>query len=279
MRIALEGGGCRAAFSAGILHTLLKEGVAADAIVGSSSGSMNAACYAASNPDALKEMWANVETVRRIIDYGRFVNPFGGPGLDVDDLVYRFLRDEGHLDSVAATSAGTALYVTATNIDTMQADVLRPDADTLWDALRASMALPVAYNRVAEFQGSRYVDGGVASPIPFDVQLDEDVAGPSVAIITRRVDTPKPRPSWWQRALIRTIVPREVREVTLVQHEHHNATVKRLWEAHSHGDVIVVQPPHDMPVSRLTRDGDKLSAGFAMGQRCGEELVDELARR
>mgnify|MGYP002620924967 FL=1 len=276
MRIALEGGGARSSFSAGVLRVLAREQVPVEAVVGSSSGAMNAAFFASGQIERMGELWRDGAFARRMVSYARFFNPFGGPGVDVDDLVENLLRAGGNLDAALAVGSGTRLFLTATNVRTMQAEVVQPDEQTIWDWLRASMAIPLGYNRIVRVGEEGYVDGGVASPIPFDLELPVATSGPGVAIITRRLDTPKPSPTWWQRALIRLLTPPGVREVTLVQHEHHNATVARLRVAAEAGDVLVVEPPEGMPISRLTRSGPVLAAGQEVGLRVGEELMRRL---
>ncbi len=277
MIIALEGGGSRSVFSAGVLTAIAESNIRIEAIVGSSSGIVNAAYFAAGQLDELRALWMNADFGRRLINWGRFFNPFGGPGVDIDTLVDSFLVQSGGLDPVRATSGPTRLFACATDIETGEGITAEPKPDNLADWMRASMALPVAYNRVAVVEGHRCVDGGVASPVPFDIELGDDLTQKRIAIITRPLDTPKPPPRMWQRVFIRSIVPREARPITLIQHEHHNRTIDRMKAAMQRGELFVVDPEPGMPVSRLTKDIHTLEQGFDCGLARGRAFAQALA--
>lgn len=279
MKLVLEGGGVRATYGAGVLHGLLEEGFEADAVIGSSSGSINAAFYAARQTRTLLELWTEYVPGDRFISWRRLFTPGGRPGLDVDGMLDEVIAAGGLLDVERATGGSTALYVTATDVDRREQVVARPTPADLFEWLRASLAIPVGYNRVVEVSGRRCVDGGVAAPVPFDVPELQEHGGPTVVILTRAVETKKPPPALWARLWIRAFVPQAARRASLEQHELHNATMTRLAAARGDGDVIVVDPPPDMLLSRLTRDPKKVREGAEVGLRVGRELARKLRAR
>src|SRR5690606_29101761 len=146
------------------------------------------------------------------------------------------------------------LYVVSTEIVGTEghAHVARPNAQNLGEWLRASHAIPVGYNRIVHVEGRDYVDGGVASPVPFDLPLGRDYEGPTVVILTRPMTTKQPAPNWWRQLFLRTAVPRRVSALCLKQHELHDALMKRLSLAKSTNQVIVVDPPPEMTLVRVT---------------------------
>ena len=117
-----------------------------------------------------------------------------GPGLGVDILLDDIFIGEGWLDCAAATTSppAPALYVTATDVDGCEPFVIRPTAENLIEWLRASIAIPVGYNRLVEIGGHRFVDGGVAAPVPFDMEIDAPWNPPIVVVLTRKMSTIKP---------------------------------------------------------------------------------------
>lgn len=279
MRVVIEGGGCRSAYSSGVLQVLAESGVAVDSVIGSSSGSMNAAFFAAGQTDRMVELWRDERVARRMVSIARFLNPFAAPGLDVDDLVDNMLNLEGQLDPVRATSGPTALYTMAVNIDEMRPVAHRPTAETLWPWLKASMAMPLAYNRIVDIEGKGYVDGGVLEPVPFKTDLPPPPSGVTVVVLTRRAEVRKAAPPVWAKWLMRMITHPKVFDATIVQHEYHNNLMDELVLAHESGSVILVEPPVGMPVSRLTTDGKKLREGHQIGREVGEQLLRTLEGR
>lgn len=274
MKLVLEGGGVRAAYASGVIHALADAGVVPDVVIGSSSGSLNAAFTAAGQIDVAIDMWKTVIPGNRMVNWRRQFTPWGRPGLDVDWIVDEALI--GRLDVDRATSGKTDLYFTATDIDARRAVVTKPTRDNLLSWLRASLALPVGYNRIVTMEGKRFIDGGIGSPVPFDEPLGRDYPGPTVVILTRPMQAKKPPPALWERIALKLIVPPGAREMSETQHEHHNALMARLAKAVERDEVMLIEPPKDLPLSRLTQDKDKICRGVEMGQAVGRELAKRL---
>lgn len=273
MKLVLEGGGARAAYSAGVCKALIDQHVRCHAVIGSSSGSVNAAFFASGQTDALVKLWTEYVPGDHFISWQRQLTPFAGPGLGVDLMLDLVIVGENYLDVQRATAGDPALFITATEVSDCSGKVARPTADNLIEWLRASLALPAAYNRIVEVEGGHYIDGGVATPVPFDVPALEPFAGPTLVVLTRPISTKKRPMNWWERAFLHTIVPKRARKATLVQHELHNATMQRLERAMAHGEVLVSNPPPDMPIERLTRDRGRIVEGVERGIAEGTRLA------
>jgi len=276
LKLVLEGGGIRAAYSAGVLQSLYRAGIRFDAVVGSSTGGVNAAYFAAGQPDVVARIWREV-VPDDFISYRRLLTPWGTPALDVDRMMDQVLQSGwSALDVEAALAGSPALHVVATDVTSGEPVVARPMRENLFEWLRASAAIPVGYNRIVEVEGRRLVDGGISAPVAHDLALEDPVGGPTVVLLTRPMTTIKPPPAWWHRMLLRTIVPPAVRTHSIRQHEHHNALMQRLAAARERGDVIVVDPPEDMTLRRLTRKRPAIERGIAIGTEVGEALAEEL---
>ena len=76
MKLVLEGGGARAAYSAGLVHGLAQSGVRAKAVIGTSSGSINAAFYASGQTATVVDLWANYVPGNHFISWRRQLTPF-----------------------------------------------------------------------------------------------------------------------------------------------------------------------------------------------------------
>ncbi len=276
MKLVLEGGGARAAYSAGVVHALARAGVRPKAVLGCSSGSINAAFLASGQTQTVVDLWSNYVPGKHFISWRRQLTPFGGPGLAVDDMLDRVMVGQSLFDRVAATRGDPALYVAVTDVVTGQGKLVRPDAHNVVEWLRASLALPVGYNRVVHIDGRGFIDGGVAMPVPFDEPLAAPCAGPTVVVLTRKMNTLKPAPKLWERAFIWAIVPKAARAATLRQHELHNAVMQRLSVAVERKEVLLLNPPDEMPLSRFTRDAGRLRAGIALGEEVGRRLAADL---
>lgn len=278
MRLILEGGGTRAAYSAGVVHALRHAGIRPTAVVGSSSGSMNAAFFASGQTETLCRLWSEVVPRENFISYRRLLTPWGAPGLDVDRMIDDVIAGQKLLDVQRAVAGAPALYVVSTEVRDGAACIVRPNAGNIFEWLRASHAIPVGYNRIVRVEGRDYVDGGVAAPVPFDLPLDEPCDGPTVVILTRPMTTKKPPPNWWQQLFLRTIVPQPVSALCLRQHELHDGVMQRLSAAKACNEVIVVDPPKEMTITRVTSSERAIAAGMRLGEEVGKRLAEMLHR-
>jgi len=278
VKLVLEGGGSRAAYAAGVLGPLAEAGLRCEAVVGSSTGAVNAAYFAAGQMDVVTRIWREV-IPDGFISYRRLLTPGGRPGLDVDRMIDEVLqRGWSKLDVEAAIADSPALYAVATEVPSGAPVVARPTAADIFDWLRAAVALPVGYNRLVRLGERDLVDGGVASSVPFDEPVATETSAPTVVILTRPMETEKPAPAWWHRLFLRTIVPPAVRDLTLDQHKRHNLLMRRLAEARERGDVLVVDPPPEMSLRRLTRDRAAIADGIAIGEQVGQALAARLVQ-
>ncbi len=274
MKLVLEGGGVRAAYAAGVLDSLAEAGVRFDAVIGSSSGTLNATFWCSGQMKLACELLSQRLSGSRFINYRRQFTPWGTPGLDVDWLVDELLP--AHLDYERAVSGQSKLFWTVSDVDQQRAHVVSPTRTSFTPWLRAALALPVGYNRVVTVDGRRCIDGGVASPVPFDVAELAAFPGPAVVVLTRPIQREKPPPVLWERVAVRLIVPPGAREMSATQHHLHNALMRRLEIALADGDLILVDPPAEMPLSRLTRDPATIDRGIDMGREVGRRLAPRL---
>jgi len=276
MKLVLEGGGARAAYSAGVVHELARAGVRPKAVIGCSSGSINAAFFASGQTQTVCDLWANYVAGKHFISWRRHLTPFAAPGLAIDDMLDRVMVGGGLFDATAATRGDPALYVAVTEVLSGQGVLVQPTRDNVIEWLRASLALPVGYNRIVHIEGRGYIDGGVAMPVPFDEPLATPCPEPTIVVLTRKMDTAKAPPKWWERAFIWSSVPRAARAATLRQHELHNAVMQRLRGAVARKEVMLINPPDELALRRFTRDAASLRAGIELGKRVGERLARQL---
>ncbi|MFK7984887.1 MAG: patatin family protein [Sandaracinaceae bacterium] len=277
VKLVLEGGGCRAAFSAGVLLALERANVRCDAVIGSSTSAVNAAYFAARQMDTCVRVWTEF-VPDGFVSYRRLLTPWGRPAIDVDRMVDHVFREGwSKLDVARVLDEAPVFYAAATEVPSGEPVVVRPTESDLFEWLRASTALPVGYNRVVQVAERRFVDGGLSAPVPFDVPLQTSTNEPTVVILTRKTNKAKTRPGWWQRALLHLVVPPEIRQPSLGQHELYNAVVAKLTQEHAAGRLILVTPPPAMTLSRLTRDPAQLQRGVDIGVEVGEALLPRIA--
>ncbi|GDY29020.1 patatin-like phospholipase family protein [Gandjariella thermophila] len=163
-----QGGGSIAATQVGMLRALTEAGVAADLVVGSSAGAINAVRFAleptAAGIDHLETLWSRVK--RRDVfpvtaqDLLPALVGLGG-GVASNRALRRLLERE--LGGTDLSELTLPAYVVAT--DLASGDPVTLSRGPAVRALLATTALPGVFPPV-DIDGRRFVDGGIASVTP-----------------------------------------------------------------------------------------------------------------
>ncbi|GAA2800993.1 patatin-like phospholipase family protein [Saccharopolyspora taberi] len=192
--LAVEGGGMRGVVSAAMLAALEDLGLpftAFDAIYGTSSGSINCAYYVGGNTWYPLSIYFDDLSTREFVDFRR---AFTGNILNLDYVVDSVITKVKPLDTGALIGSAVPLHIAVTNVDERRTESVHDFAsDTeVLSALRASMWLPVAIRGTTRFRDFRAVDGGVLTPHPFQLALDDGCTH-VLSLSTRPIREPRKR--------------------------------------------------------------------------------------
>jgi predicted patatin/cPLA2 family phospholipase len=281
LRVALviEGGGNRAAYSAGMAIGLEQAGLldCFDDIYGTSGGALNGAWMLTREGQRWLPLWATPEyAAERVADARRLLR--GGPLVDLKHLLHHVYVNVAPMDFAAILSSPIRLHPIATDARTGASTDLAPfihDPLSLQTALRATASLPLLAGRPVRFAGRRFVDGGVVEPVPVRTALSQG-ATHVLVLRTRRSDQQVARPSLAERvtvgAWLRAWAPGGCAPY-LRRHLSHAEDEGLFLSTPS---VQQVRPPDgSADVSRLTGDLDLVGQAIESGRQA---LVSAIAR-
>jgi len=156
--LALGAGGARGLAQIGVIEALVARGFDIVTVAGASSGALVGGIFAAGRLDAFRD---GVERMSRG-DFVRLLDPvLGRPGMIAGRRLVDGLRAlVGDPDIETLPIAFTAVAV---DLERQREVWLR--AGPLWDALRASFAIPGLFTP-AVVHGRELVDGGLLAPLP-----------------------------------------------------------------------------------------------------------------
>lgn len=167
--LLVEGGGLRGAFSAGVLAELgAPGGPAVDDIVAVSSAAPTAAYMMAGQVEDGVRIWENYTHGSQLISPANWLSL--SPLMSIDRLVDVF-EHVVVLDTAGVGASPTRCWVAVTNCHTGEIEYVRATATNTLSLLKATMAIPLAYGKVVDVEGTPYVDGGVNNPLPIDHTL------------------------------------------------------------------------------------------------------------
>ena len=274
--LVLEGGGMRGLFTAGVLDALFEARLRFDGIVGVSAGAAFGCNWKSRQPG-------------RVLRYNlRFCNDPRYWGLasllrsgDLfnADFCYRRLPFElDPWDAAAFEADPSRFWVVATDADSAAPvcrEIATADADACqW--IRASASMPVV-SRPVPFHGRRYLDGGIADPIPLDraFALGFDRI---VLVLTQPASYRKPPPR--ARSLMNFLLRKlpAVAESLRTRADRYNRTLDRVAEAERAGRAFVIRPEASLPVGRVTRSPAAVQAAYDLGRAAAANALPALRR-
>jgi predicted patatin/cPLA2 family phospholipase len=197
--LAVEGGGMRGVVSAAMLCTLEDLGLttAFDAVYSASSGAINSAYFLAGGCWYPLSIYYDDLLTREFVDFRRFLT---GNVLNID-YAYGVVVDKlKPLDYEAVIASPVPLRIALTMVDELCTEVAHDFTSRadLRSALIGTAWLPVAVRGTTEFRGRRVVDGGVLTPHPYRLALDDGCTH-VLSLSTRPIRAPRDRFSMSQR--------------------------------------------------------------------------------
>ncbi|MGE3939737.1 MAG: patatin-like phospholipase family protein [Nitrospirales bacterium] len=163
--LVVQGGGMRGVYSMGALAALEEMGFSQsfDHVAGSSAGALNGAYFITGQASY------GVETYIHHLTQKSFVNPLRlRKMVDIDWLVDHIGKQARPLHLQKLITARTTLHISLTGFtdgQTRYVTTREPGID-LWEAFRASAAMPILYNKSVKVGNDWYVDGSLRARVP-----------------------------------------------------------------------------------------------------------------
>lgn len=270
--LVLEGGAMRGMFTAGVLDAFLAAGVRADEVVGVSAGALFGVNYLSG------------QTGRAV----RYNKRYNG---DKNYMGLRPLLKEGNLfstsyaydlvprkldpfDDEAFQNSGVPFYAVVTDVDTGEAEYMQvKSVFEQMDVLRASGSMPFV-SRPVEWQGRRYLDGGVSDSIPFEWMAARG-CDRLIVVLTREEGYRKTPMKGALLRLLRRKYPAIARRLA-ARHTDYNRALEELERWQAEGRAFVIRPSGKTPISRIETDPEKLQQVYDLGLADGQAALPAL---
>jgi predicted patatin/cPLA2 family phospholipase len=264
--LAIEGGSSRGTYSSGMVMALEELGLTRcfDAVYGSSAGALNGAWLLSGRALTGMRGWWDPEIMRRVINPWRFLR--GRPVFDTDYLVNTVYQQLTPMDFPAILANPVSYHPLATDADTGDSVDLRQyihQVEDLQNALRATTCLPILAGSPIRLGGRRFVDAGVAEPLPFRTALGQGAT--HVLMLRTRRATERPVKPPRSHGIL---VPRAFPGLKQVWQEQ---LARDVWDEQLLTElpsVMSVRPPSDAPnVTAMERDPKVLKRAVMFGRQ------------
>lgn len=272
--LVVEGGAMRGIFAAGVLDIFLERDYNPfDLYIGVSAGSINIASYLANMKKRNYHVFKEYTSSKECISLKNFIK--GGHYIDLDWLWDKSMETYPLDIEQIYSEEDRCFIVGVTNCDTGKVEYIQPDKETLENCLKVSSAMPVVYRNKLHLEGVRYLDGGLAEPIPVKEAYNRGAR--EIVVIRSKPSYYKIKPTNKAVRLLFKNLP-EVQAALDRRVETYNKALEFI--ANPPKDVIIhdVFPTDDFEVSRFTKDPEILEAGYHVGRAVGERFVNDRTK-
>jgi predicted patatin/cPLA2 family phospholipase len=269
LALAIEGGSSRGTYSSGMVLALEELGVlpAFDAVYGSSAGALNGAWLLCGRSVTGMRSWWNPAVMRRVMNP---LGPLRGRHVvDTDYLIYEVYSRLEPMDFPAILANPVTFHPLGTDADTGESTDLNPyivDITSLKLALRATSQIPILAGPPVELGGRRFVDAGMAEPLPFHTAVKQG-ATHVLVLRTRRADEVPLRPPRVQDVVVPRYLRRFAPGTLEAWREQYARDVADERELAQDSTILSIRPPLASPdIGAIERDPVVLRHAVMLGR-------------
>ena len=259
--LVLEGGGMRGLYTAGVMDVMMDHGFMPDVVCGTSAGvTFGVNLLSRQRGRVLRY---NCKYIGRR-DYISMHSWFTTGNMINKDFAYDLLpRELDPFDEEMFEKSPAEFYATITNMRTGQAEYVR--ITNTWqqmDVIRASASLPIICQPV-EWNGEKYLDGGLADNIPLDKCLE--LGCDKIIIVLTRPAGYVRKDNIAGACRLCFSGYKELLKTIETRNERYNQQIERIRALEQVGRVFVIRPSENRPVGRLEKDAEKLKHLYQLG--------------
>ncbi len=270
------GGGLRNIYTAGVFDRCLDDDVYFDLCIGVSAGSANISTFLSKQRDRTYRFYHDYSQRKEYMSFGNFIKK--GSYLDLDYIYSVLTNSDGEdpIDYPQIAKYEGEFLVAATDALTGKAHYFTKEdlSQDNYKVFSASSAIPLVCKPV-EIGGVKYMDGGVAVPVPLEKALEMG-ADKIVFALSKPKDY---RRSDSRNDIIAKLIKRKYPEAakTLLQsNSEYDRLVDKAIELEKEGRVLIVSPDDTCGVDTLTKDKEKLHLLYEKGYRDAEKIKEFL---
>jgi len=161
LAIITSGGGARCSWSVGVMLALAKEYnlTTPDLLISASGSAGTGAYFIARQYESIRHIWSSFLSTTKLINFLRFWRI-----VDIDYLIDEIFRNLDPLDEVKVKNSKTEFLIPALKKSNGQVVYFSNHSNvSIFEAMRATKAMPIAYTLPVKINGERYCDSPLTS--------------------------------------------------------------------------------------------------------------------
>lgn len=274
--LIVEGGAMRGIYSAGILDTFLQNQFNPfDLCIAVSSGASNAAAYLGGKYGRQYAVYTDYCRRPQFKNLRRFLT--GGHLIDLDWL-WTLVEEELPIGREQIFTSETEFLITVAAAQSGYAHHLAPSPENLYELLKASSCMPIAYRNRVIVDQQHWFDGGVSDSIPVEEAYQR---GAQKIMILRSNPQSYVKHAYRYPRLIRFLLRKYPGIAARLVHRHqdYNQTLSFIRNPPSDCEIIEICPPDEFSASQFTMDLPTLDQAYQFGRKDGEQAMQRWQQR
>ncbi len=274
--IVFEGGASRTSFTNGVIDELLRAGIEADYVIGTSAGIGNGINFVSRQYGRNLEISMKYQPDRRYMGKKYLFKRGNRSYYNIDFVFDQIPNIYCPFDYETFRRFEGEVYACVTNIRTGKAEYLRVTGERgEWRELVASCALPLLF-RPVEINGELYMDGGVANPVPFEKAI-RDGCERVIVVLTRERDYRK-----GARELLTDASAAYYRKFPafakklVMRGGIYNLQREQLFRREKEGRIFVIAPENTAHFRRTESDREAVLGLYRQGRRVTRARMKDL---
>ena len=269
------GGGNRCVYSAGVYDAFLDCGFTPDYAIGVSAGSANLITYIAGQKGRTYRFYTEYAQRKEYLSRDNILKYASPVGLD---YIFGELSNEGGedpLDFDAFMKSDVEYYAVATRVSDGKG-VFFGKRHFTWndyEILKASCSLPVIC-RQRKIGPDRFLDGGVAEPIPFKKAFNDGCDRVIVVLTKPRREYAVPDKMIYGGAKYMVWMPK-IGRLCRDLHVRAGKLLNDLAVLENEGKAIVIEPETTFGVTTLSKDIEGMKKLYELGYNDGKKLMEK----
>ncbi len=158
-----------------------------DIVIAGSWSTGTMAYYVAKQYDSIENIRSNLLSTKKFINFRRFWKI-----IDIDYLIDDIFKKQDHLHAQSIYDSKIDFYISVTNNDTWKVEYLsNHDQIDIFEAMRASKAMPIFYRKSIHIQWKKYIDTPNSTGIELKIGKAIGLWANKIIIIDSLKKTPK----------------------------------------------------------------------------------------
>lgn len=185
LAIVASGGGLTCSYSAGSILALIDKYrlTDPDIVIGGSGGAGTMSYYVSRQYQSIRSIWENLLCTSRLVNNWRLWKV-----MDVDYLVDEIFKKQEPLDTEAIYNSEITFLIPATNVDTGEVRYFsNHEGESIFELLRATEAMPLAYGKVVKIGNSSYCDTFLSASIEPNIQKAKKLGATKIIVLDNTI--------------------------------------------------------------------------------------------